>query len=171
MTDHRETARICGLLREELYENGYRYGFYLNGRRIVPEPTKGFDAEFGRLLATEYRIQSPAITRREKVATCLDAVLVMKEILSANGIGSKIWMICQRESRKCHAVLTFVIGGTVVYLELTPQSGKENYGKALFFESERAFISYWEGANNLVREITDVCVPGEKPDFFERLPG
>lgn len=38
---------------------------------IVPNMSLGFDEEFSRLITTEYRIQSPEITKREKVATCL----------------------------------------------------------------------------------------------------
>ena len=166
MIDNHKATSVCNILREELFENGYLYGFFLNGNKIVPDMSKGVDEEFDRLLKTEYRIQSPAITKREKVATCLDAVLVMKEILCANCIDSKIWMIFQREKKKCHAVLTFVIDGTVVYLELTPQSGKENYGEELFFINQKAFIDYWKEMNYVVQEITDACIIGSKPDFF-----
>ena len=166
MADRLDIARICDLLRSELYENGYRYGFCLNGSVIVPDVSKGFDAEFGRLLTSQYRIQPPELTRKAKAATCLDAVLVMKEILSENGIGSRIWMVFDRERKKPHAVLTFTADQAVVYLELTPQSGKENYGKELVFENGDAFLRCWEQKNCLVREITDLCVPGRKPDFF-----
>ena len=90
----------------------------------------------------------------------------MKEILSENGIGSRIWLVFDRERKKPHAVLTFTADQAAVYLELTPQSRKENYGKELVFENGEAFIRYWEQKNCLVREITDLCVPGRKPDFF-----
>ena len=33
-----------------------------------------------------------------------------------------------------YSVLTFEIDGRIVYLELTPQSGKSNYGKEILFE-------------------------------------
>ena len=49
-------AEICQLLKGELLENGYSYGFCLNNRRIVPNASLGFDEEFARLLTTEYRI-------------------------------------------------------------------------------------------------------------------
>ena len=97
MSDTGKLARICGLLKDELLDNGYSYGFYLKGRRIVPNVSLGFDEEFARLITTEYRIQSPEISRREKVATCLDAVLVMEDILNGQDIESKIWMIYQTE--------------------------------------------------------------------------
>ena len=161
-----EITRICDILRGELYENGYRYGFCLNGRKVVPDTSKGYDADFGRLLGEQYLIQAPETTRKEKVATCLDAVMVMRELLSGNGISSRIWMVFQKEKRKPHSVLSFVIGGVLVYLELTPQSGKKNYAKELLFESESEFIRYWEDMGYTVHEITDVCLPGRKPYFF-----
>ena len=166
MADHQDIARICDLLRSELYGTGYRYGFCLDGSVVVPDASKGFDETFGRLLASRYRIQPPELTRKAKAATCLDAVLVMKDILNENGIGSRIWLVLDRERKKPHAVLTFRADQAVVYLELTPQSGKENYGKELVFENTDAFIRYWEQRNYLVREITDLCVPGRRPDFF-----
>ena len=99
MANHQNIARICDLLRSELYENGYRYGFCLDGSVIVPDASKGFDEAFGRLLAARYRIQPPELTKKAKAATCLDAVLVMKDILSENGIGSRIWLVFDRERK------------------------------------------------------------------------
>lgn len=168
-TEGKSIDEMCGLLRDELYENGYMYGFYLNGKRIIPDTSKGFDEEFARLITTEYRIQTPELSRREKVGTCLDAVLVMKEILSGQGIESKVRMIFQREKKKVHAVLSFELSEKVIYLELTPQSGKPNYGKELIFESEEEFIEYWEQQNYLVQDITEVCKPGANPSFFMDL--
>ena len=89
-----------------------------------------------------------------------------KDILNEKGIGSRIWLVFEQERKKPHAVLTFRADQAVVYLELTPQSGKENYGKELVFEEEEAFIRYWEQKNCLIREITELCVPGRRPDFF-----
>ena len=166
MTSSQEITRICDSLRAELYGNGYQYGFCLNGKRVLPDMSKGFDQDFSRLLTTEYRIQSPEMTRKEKLGTCLDAVLVMKDILRENGFDSRIWLVFDRERKKPHAVLTFTADQAAVYLELTPQSGKENYGKELVFEEEEAFIRYWEQKNCLIREITELCVPGRRPDFF-----
>ena len=171
MADHQDIARICDLLRSELYGNGYRYGFCLDGSVVVPDASKGFDEAFGRLLAAQYRIQPPELTRKAKAATCLDAVLVMKDILRENGFDSRIWMVFDRERKKPHAVLTFTADQAAVYLELTPQSGKENYGKELVFEEEEAFIRYWEQKNCLIREITELCVPGRRPDFFLSASG
>ena len=163
---HSEITLISNLLRGELYNTGYQYGFFWNSRRVVPDITKGFDEEFGRLLTAEYWIQDPETTRKEKVGTCLDAVLVMKELLKEAGKDSKIWMLFQKEQKKFHSVLTFEVDDEIVYLELTPQSGKENYGKELVFNSEDAFHQYWEKMNYTVQEITETCVPGIKPDFF-----
>ena len=105
--------------------------------------------------------------RREKVATCLDAVLIMKEILFEQAIESKIWMLFLKEKRKAHSVLTFEIDGRIVYLELTPQSGKSNYGKEILFEGIEEFVSFWEQQGYIVSDITDVCTPGANPDFFQ----
>ena len=161
-----EITRISNLLRGELYNTGYQYGFFWNGRRVVPDFTIGFDEVFGRLLTTEYRIQDPETTRKEKVGTCLDAVLVMKELLREAGKDGKIWMLFQKERKKFHSVLTFEVDDEIVYLELTPQSGKENYGKELVFDREDAFHQYWEEMNYTVQEITETCIPGIKPEFL-----
>ena len=159
-------AEICQLLKDELLDNGYSYGFCLNNRRIVPNASLGFDEEFARLLTTEYRIQLPEVTKREKVATCLDAVLVMKDILDQQGIGSKIWMICQVEKKKVHSILTFESSSRVIYLELTPQSGKPNYGKELLFADEEELAGYWKERGYFIQDITNICKPGADPSFF-----
>lgn len=57
---------ICNLLKSELLNNGYEYGFYLDGRTYRPDMTEGFDEEFHHLLLTAYRIQNPEDTIREK---------------------------------------------------------------------------------------------------------
>ena len=166
MSENERIVEMCELLRKELFENGYSYGFFLDEKKVVPNISLGFDEEFYRLLTTEYRIQSPEISKREKVATCLDAVLIMKEILLNRDIESKIWMIFQEERKKVHSVLSFELLGQVVYLELTPQSGNKNYGKEILFGSEEEFVEYWEEQNYLVREITHLCEPGAEPTFF-----
>ena len=150
-------AEICQLLKDELLDHGYSYGFCLNNRRIVPNASLGFDEEFARLLTTEYRIQLPEVRKREKVATCLDAVLVMKDILDQQGIGSKIWMICQVEKKKVHSILTFESSSRVIYLELTPQSGKPNYGKELLFADEEELAGYWKERGYFIQDITNIC--------------
>lgn len=159
-------TEICQILKNELLDNGYSYGFYVDNKRIVPNTALGFDTEFARLLTTEYRIQLPEITMREKAGTCLDAVLVMKALLNSQGIESKIWMIYQPEKKKVHSILTFELLSQVIYLELTPQSGKPNYGKEMLFSNEEDFTGYWEKQGYLIQEITDICIPGADPAFF-----
>ncbi len=160
---------LLQLLKTELLDNGYSYGFYLDNRRIVPDMSLGFDEEFSRLITTEYRIQAPEITKREKVATCLDTVLVMKEILDKQNIESKIWMIFQKEKKKVHAILTFELLSQVVYLELTPQSGKSNYGKELLFADEEELSRYWTEQGYQIQDITGICIPGAEPSFFMNM--
>lgn len=93
----------------------------------------------------------------------------MKEILSEQTIESRIWMLFLKEKRKVHSVLTFEIDGKIVYLELTPQSGKSNYGKEILFEGIEEFVSFWEQQGFTVSDITDKCTPGANPDFFMDL--
>ena len=73
-------THLCDILRKELLENGYEYGFLLNGEKVKPDFTAGFDREYDRLARTAYRVQSPALTRSEKIGTCIETVLVMKEL-------------------------------------------------------------------------------------------
>ena len=72
---------VCALLKQELLENGYEYGFFLDGITHKPDMTKGFDKEFFERLLTEYRIQDPKDTMKAKVGTCNDVVVLMKSIL------------------------------------------------------------------------------------------
>ena len=74
-------AEISTLLKRELYQNGYQYGFYYDGRKYTPNFKNVFDAEFFNLSKTVYRIQDPQDTMKEKIGTCIDAVIVMKTIL------------------------------------------------------------------------------------------
>ena len=37
---------VCELLKQELWENGYEYGFFLDGITHKPDMTKGFDKKF-----------------------------------------------------------------------------------------------------------------------------
>ena len=39
-------TEICDILRQELYQNDYQYGFYYDGRKYIPDFSTGFDAEF-----------------------------------------------------------------------------------------------------------------------------
>ncbi len=158
----------CELLKKELLDNGYEYGFYLNGAVHKPDMTKGFDKEFFGLLMSEYRVQAPEDTMRAKVGTCNDAVVLMKAILDEHGVPSKIWLLNDKRNKKLHTVLTFYLEGKTVYLELTPQSGKPWYGKELVFDSERSFMNEFGGDEREVIDVTDEVVIGQAPDFILR---
>ena len=94
----------CKLLKQELLDNGYEYGFYLNGKTYKPDMTKDFDKEFFDHLLTEYCIQDPKDTMKAKVGTCNDAVVLMRYILDKRNIPSKIWLLHDKQSRKQHTV-------------------------------------------------------------------
>ena len=55
---------LCDILRTELLENGYEYGFLLNGVKVKPDFTAGFDREYDRLVRTAYRVQSPTVKKK-----------------------------------------------------------------------------------------------------------
>ena len=155
----------CDLLKDELLDNGYEYGFCLNGITYKPDFAKGFDEDFFDRLLKEYRVQDPKDTRQAKVGTCNDAVVLMKSILDEYGISSKIWLLHDRKDGKLHTVLTFYLEDKVIYLELTPQSGKPWYGKELIFDSEQSFIAGYIKDGCEVIDVTDSVIIGEVPDF------
>ena len=157
--------RICKLLKDELLDNGYEYGFYLNGKTYKPDMSKGFDEGFFNRLLSEYRIQNPQDTKREKVGTCHDIVVLMKAILDEQSIPSKIWLIHNRQCGRFHMVLTFCLDNKTVYLELTPQSSKPWYGKEIVYDNEQGFITELSKDGSEVIEITDSVIVGEAPDF------
>ena len=155
----------CDLLKDELMDNGYEYGFFLNGITYKPDFTKGFDKDFFDRLLKEYRVQDPRDTRQAKVGTCHDAVVLMRSILDKHSIPSKIWLLHEVKSGKFHTVLTFYLENKVIYLELTPQSGKPWYGKELVFESEQSFMAGYLDDGYEVIDVTDSVIIGETPDF------
>ena len=53
----------CELLKKELLDNGYEYGFYLNGAVHKPDMTK-VDKAFFELIMSEYRVQAPEDTMK-----------------------------------------------------------------------------------------------------------
>ena len=81
---------ICVLLKKELLNNNYEYGFCLNGVKYKPDMSNEFDNDFFNRLSTDYRIQNPSDTMKEKIGTCNDIVVLMKSILDENDIPSKI---------------------------------------------------------------------------------
>ena len=46
MDESTKTIEICQLLKKELLDNGYKYGFYLRDRCVTPNISLGFDEEF-----------------------------------------------------------------------------------------------------------------------------
>ena len=157
---------ICRLLKDELLDNGYEYGFYLNGKTYKPDKSNGFDEKFFGRLLSEYRIQDPGDTRRVKVGTCNDTVVLMKSILDEQSVPSKIWLLHDRPHGKFHTVLTFYIENKTIYLELTPQYAKPWYGKEIVFDNEQGFISEYSKDDCEVIEVTDSVVIGEAPEFI-----
>ena len=83
---------ICDILRSNLYNKGFEYGFILNGQKYKPDMNSGFDKEYYRLSNTIYRVQNPMVTLEEKIGTCVDSVLVMKSILDKLNVSCKIWL-------------------------------------------------------------------------------
>ena len=156
----------CELLKKELLDNGYEYGFYLNGKTYKPDMTKGFDNGFFDRLLTEYRVQSPEDTMRAKVGTCNDAVVLMKSILDKHSVPSKIWLLHDIQNNKFHTVLTFYLESKTVYLELTPQSGKPWYGKEIIFDSEQSFVNEYKKNDCEVIDVTDDVIIGKTPVFL-----
>lgn len=164
-------TEICDCLRQELYKNGYQYGFYYDGRKYTPDFSNGFDAEFFNLQKTIYRIQNPQDTMKEKIGTCIDAVIVMKSILDEINVKSKIWLLHQNVKRPPHTILTFEAEEKLVYLELTPQSNKPWYGKEIIYKSEHSFIESFQKDNFTIIEITDQIIIGTHPDsLLQHLP-
>ena len=156
----------CELLKKELLDNGYEYGFCLNGTTYKPDMTKGFDKEFFERLLTEYRIQDPGDTMRAKVGTCHDAVILMKTLLANHDVSSKIWLLHDKQKGKFHTILTFYLEGKTVYLELTPQSGKPWYGREIIFDSEQSFVNEYKQNDSDVIDVTDAVIIGKTPDFL-----
>ena len=157
------TTQLCTLLKQELLDNGYDYGFFFNGNRYVPNRQIGFDSSFAHAMKTIYRIQEPSVTMREKVGTCLDTVLVMKALLAPMNIPNKIWLVLHCATKAPHTVLTFVSEGKVVYLELTPWSNKPWYGKELIYDDENAFLAHFTAEGYRVIDVTDKVIPGASP--------
>ncbi len=157
-------AEICTLLKRELYENNYQYGFYFGGIKYMPDFKNGFDEEFFKLSKTVYRIQNPQDTMKEKIGTCIDAVIVMKIILDEINVPSKIWLLYHNLKKTPHTILTFEAEEKLVYLELTPQSNKPWYGKEIVYSNEQSLIEQFQKENYAIVEITDKIIIGNSPD-------
>ncbi|MBQ8293468.1 MAG: hypothetical protein IJX78_06710 [Bacilli bacterium] len=164
-----EIKRVCDLLRKELYNNNYGYGFYCNGKKYKPNMNNGFDNEFYNLLLTIYKVQDPIDTMREKIGTCNDVVLVMKKILDEEKIVSKIWLLHKKVNNKVHTILTFNVSDKIVYLELTPQSNKPYYGKEIIYNKEDELKKEFQNQGYDVIDITNDIASGEYPEFSLKL--
>ena len=159
-------VEICDALRAELIKGGYEYGFVVDGQIYKPNMARGFDAVFYHLANTISRVQDPEVTKQKKVGTCIDAVLVMQQILDAYNVPSKIWLTHHKQKNKAHTVLTFLAEGKTVYLELTPQSSKPWYGKELVYDDEDAFLQAQKKDGYEIFDVTDQIVIGERPYFL-----
>lgn len=160
------SVEICNRLRQELFNNGYEYGFYFEGKKYKPDMSKGFDCEYYDLSTTIYRIQEPADTIREKIGTCVDAVVLMKKILDDYSVSNKIWLLHYKSKNTVHTILTFEAENKIVYLELTPQSGKPWYGKEVIYDSEEDFLMEYSDNGYDVTNITNSIVISQPPDFL-----
>ena len=154
------------LLKGELPDSGYEYGFYLNGAKHRPDPALGFGVGFQRALLTDYRIQNPSDTQREKIGTCNDVALLMKTLLASRGVPGKIWLLDYARGKKFHTILTFQAENQVIYLELTPQSRKPWYGKELLYASEAQLISEYRKTDCELTDVTDSVRAGSTPEFI-----
>ena len=159
-------TELCNLLRKELFRTGYEYGFVLDGKIYKPDISNGFDAKYYELSTTIYRVQAPVITKKEKVGTCVETTLVMKELLDALAVPNKIWLLYNKGKNKVHTILTFEAEQKLVYLELTPQSSKPWYGKELIYENEQEFLSEYTKNNYEVSDVTTAIVIGQPPNFL-----
>ena len=159
-------VELCNQLRAELLNNGYQYGFIVGGQKYKPNMAGGFDEVFYHQAETISRVQDPALTMREKIGTCIDAVLVMRQILNKYNISSKIWLLYHKQKNKVHTILTFEAEGKTIYLELTPESNKHWYGKEIVYASEQDFLQEQEGNGHEISDVTDRVIIGERPYFL-----
>lgn len=157
---------ICDILRAELYNTGFEYGFLVNGQTYKPDKTHGFDHEYDQLAKTISLVQDPAVTQREKIGTCVDIVLVMQSILDGLTVPSKIWLLYNRKKHKAHTILTFEAEETIVYLELTPQSSKAWYGQEIIYPSEQALLQEYEANDYDISDVTNCITVGQRPYFL-----
>ena len=157
---------ICDILRSELFNNNFEYGFILDGKKYKPNMKEGFDNEYYCLSKTIYLIQEPQVTLQEKIGTCIDIVLVMKWMLDKLSVPSKIWLIYNKHKNKAHTILTFLAENKIIYLELTPQFSKEWYGQEILYLSEQEFCQEYEKMGYDIFDVTDLIVIGQQPHFL-----
>lgn len=159
-------TEICDFLRAELYNNGYEYGFYLVGKKYKPDVSLGFDEEYFRQAMTISRVQRTEDTKREKIGTCIDACMLMKEMLRDISVEGRIWLICHRKKGSVHTILSFDADGKTVYLELTPQSSKPWYGKEIVYDTKDAMLTDFDKNGYDITDVTEEIIIGEAPMFL-----
>ena len=157
---------ICNILRTKLYNKDFEYGFVVNGRKYKPNMKNGFDNEYYHLSTTIYTVQEPSVTLKEKIGTCVDAVLTMKSILDNLNVPSKIWLLYNKKKNKAHTILTFEAESKIIYLELTPQSPKPWYGQEIIYPSEQEFLSKYKNNDYDISDVTNLIVVGQRPHFL-----
>ena len=157
---------IGDILRAELLNTSYEYGFVVDGQKYKPNMENGFDKEYYYLSTTIYCVQNPVTTMKEKIGTCVDAVLVMRWLLNKHNISSKIWLLYNKQKNKVHTILTFEAENKIVYLELTPQSSKAWYGKEIIYSNEQELLLEYKNNNYDVSDVTDSIVIGQQPEFL-----
>ena len=157
---------ICNILKKELLDNNYKYGFTVNGTKYMPNINNGFDEEYYNLSMTIYVVQKPVTTMKEKIGTCVDSCMVMRYILNKHNISNKIWLLHNKQRNKVHTILTFNFDNKVVYLELTPQSTKPNYGKEIIYNNEEDLLLEYKNNGIEIENVTDRIVVGEQPHFL-----
>ncbi len=157
---------ICNKLRAELFNNGFEYGFILNGRKYKPNMKYGFDNEYYHFSKTIYCVQDPVVTLKEKIGTCVDTVLVMKSILDKLNVPCKIWLLCNKKKNNLHTILTFTAENKIIYLELTPQSSKAWYGQEILYSNESDLIQEYENNGYDISDITNLIIIGQQPKFL-----
>ena len=159
-------TEICTILRNELFNTGYEYGFIADSKKYRPNMSNGFDHEYYQNSLTIYRVQEPGVTRTEKIGTCIETVVLIKQILDELHIPCKLWLLHNKTKNKVHTIPTFEAEGKVVYLELTPQSAKPWYGKEIIYDTEQAFLQDYEKNNYDVTDVSNAIIIGEQPQFL-----
>ena len=154
---------ICDILKAELYNKGFEYGFILNGQKYKPDIKNGFDNDYYHLAKTISLVQEPSVTLKEKIGTCVDTVIVMKSILDKLNIPSKIWLLYNKQKNKVHTILTFEAENKIVYLELTPQSSKSWYGQEIIYSSEQVFLHEYVSNGYDISDISTMLIVGQRP--------
>ena len=157
---------ICDVLRSKLYNKSFEYGFIVDGKKYKPNMENGFDSEYYHLSMTIYTVQDPYITLKEKIGTCVDAVLVMKSTLDNLNIPSKIWLLYNKNKNKVHTILTFEAESKIIYLELTPQSAKPWYGQEIIYSNEQELLQEYERNDYDISDVTNLVTIGERPYFL-----